>query len=117
MPTEPTTGAHAIALTVSTASIALLGVDHYSLIWGMVGALTALFVKEDSMGRVRSVIYIALSMLVGAAVGTGVLSFFNSESRGMLIVASLIAGFGAQKIVTALLSAGIARIEKIGGDK
>ena len=116
MPEPTTSGVHAFALALSALSMSLLGVDYYSLIWGMVGAQVALFQNDTPMGRVRSVIYIALSTLVGAAVGTGTLSFFSSESRALLILISLVGGFGAQKIVTALLNAGLARIERIGGE-
>lgn len=115
---DPTiTGAHAFATALSALSLALLGVDYYSLIWGMVGAQVALFQNQERMGRVRSVIYIALSTLVGAAVGTGTMSFFSSESRALLIVCSLVGGFGAQKIVAGLLNAGLARIGKMGGSR
>ena len=115
-PPEPAASAvHAVAVALSALTMSLLGVDYYSLVWGMVGAHLALFHAQETMGRIRSVIYIALSTLVGAAVGTGTLSFFSSESRALLIVVSMVGGFGAQKIVTALLSAGLARIEKTGG--
>ncbi|WP_137860808.1 hypothetical protein [Variovorax sp. 3P27G3] len=114
MPEPTTTVAGAIAAGASAISLALLGVDYYSLIWGMVGALLALY-QAAKMGRVRSVIFVSLSTLVGAACGTGALSTFQSESRPLLIVCSLVAGFGAQLIVTALLRAGINRIDKLGG--
>lgn len=64
----------------------------------------------------RSVIYIALSTLVGAACGTGALSSISSTSRPLLIIGSLVGGFGAQVIVTALLRASLKRIEKLGGE-
>ncbi len=115
LPEPTTTGVHAIALGLSALSMALLGVDYYALIWGMIGALVALFHTDQGMGRVRSVIYVALSTLCGAALGTGLLSSISSESRALLNVASLVAGFGAQKIVTALLKAGLKRIDRIGG--
>lgn len=116
-PPEPAvSAAHALALALSTVSLALLGVDYYSLVWGMIGAYVALFQGQRTMGRVQSVIFVALSTLVGAAVGTGVLSFFSSESRALLNLCSLVAGFGAQKVVTALLNAGLSRIAKIGGE-
>lgn len=114
MPEPTTTVAGAIAAGASAISLALLGVDYYSLIWGMVGALLALY-QAAKMGRVRSVIFVSLSTLVGAACGTGALSTFQSESRPLLIVCSLVAGFVAQLIVTALLRAGINRIDKLGG--
>lgn len=116
MPPEPTTsGVHAVALTLSAVFMALLGVDYYSLLWGLFGALLALFQNVDRMGRVRSVIFIVLSTLAGAAVGSAVLTSIASESRALLIVFSMVGGFGAQKIVTALLNAGISRIERMGG--
>lgn len=115
MPEPTTTGVHALALALSTISLALLGVDYYSLLWSLVGALLALF-QAEKMGRVRSVIYIALSTLVGAACGTGALSSISSTSRPLLIIGSLVGGFGAQVIVTALLRASVKRIEKLGGE-
>lgn len=114
MPEPTTTLAGAIAAGASTITMALLGVDYYSLIWGMVGALLALY-QAEKMGRIRSVIFISLSTLVGAACGTGALDAIKSESKPLLIVFSLVAGFGAQVIVTALLRAGINRIDKLGG--
>jgi len=114
LPEPTTTIAGAIAAGASTITMALLGVDYYSLIWGMVGALLALY-QAEKMGRIRSVIFISLSTLVGAACGTGALSTLQSESRPLLIVFSLVAGFGAQVVVTALLRAGINRIDKLGG--
>ena len=115
MPEPTTAGVHAFALALSALTMSLLGVDYYSLVWGMVGAQFALFQNDVPMGRVRSVIYIALSTLIGAAVGTGILSIFSSESRALLILVSLVGGFGAQKIVTELLNAGLARIGKMRG--
>jgi hypothetical protein len=111
---EPLSVAGALAAAASTITLALLGVDYYSLIWGMVGALLALY-QAERMGRVRSVIYITLSTLVGAACGTGAMAAISSGSRPLLIVFSLVAGFGAQVIVTSLLRAGLRRIDKLGG--
>jgi hypothetical protein len=114
MPAPTITTADAIAAGASTITLALLGVDYYSLIWGMVGALLALY-QAEKMGRVRSVIFISLSTLVGAACGTGALHTLESTSRPLLIVLSMVAGFGAQVIVTALLRAGLNRIDRLGG--
>lgn len=111
---EPTTTAGLIVGAISMATLALLGVDYYSLLWALVGALLALY-QSESMGKVRTVIFILLSTLIGAACGTGALAFVNSESRPLLILASLVAGYGAQIVVTALLNAGVKRIEKLGG--
>lgn len=115
---EPTStaGVNALVLAISAATMALLGVDYYSLVWGMFGAQVALFQNQATMGRVRALVYVALSTLVGAAVGTGTAAFLASKSQPLLILVSLVGGFGAQKIVTALLDAGLARVKKMGGE-
>lgn len=112
--TEPTFVVNAIAAGASTVTMALLGVDHYALVWGMVGALLAVY-QAENLGRARSVIFVTLSTLVGAACGTGALSAISSDSRPLLIVFSLVAGFGAQVIVTRLLRAFLHRIDRLGG--
>lgn len=105
----------AIAAMVSTVTMAFLGVDHYSLLWGLVGALLALY-QAEKMGRTRALIYVMLSTLVGAAVGNGAIASISSTSKPLLIVASLVSGFGAQLVVTALLRAGLKRIDRLGGE-
>lgn len=111
---EPTTSASVIVGAISMATLALLGVDYYSLLWALVGALLALYMAEP-MGKVRTVCFIALSTLIGAACGTGAMAAIASDSRPLLILSSLVAGYGAQIVVTALLSAGVRRIERLGG--
>lgn len=113
-PTTTTTVIGALAGGVSTVTLALLGVDYYSLIWSMVGTLLALY-QAEKMGRIRSVIFVVLSTLIGAALGSGLMDFSGSTSRRVLIAVSLVSGFGAHLIVTALLRAGINRIERLGG--
>lgn len=115
MPEPTITAFSAVAAGASAITLALLGVDYYSLIWGLVGALLALY-QAEPMGRMRSMIFISLSTLVGAACGTGATELVASASRPVLIVSSLVSGYGAQLIVTALLGAGVKRIDKLGGD-
>lgn len=114
MPAEPTSVTIAIA-TLSAFTLSLLGVDYYSLLWALIGALLALY-QSEPMRKWRTMWFIALSTLVGAACGTGGYEVVASNSRPVLIVLSLVAGYGAQLIVTALLGAGVKRIEKLGGD-
>lgn len=94
--------------------MAVLGVDHYSLIWGLVGALLAAY-QAERMGRIRSVLFVTLSTLFGAASGTAALSTFDSSSRPLLILFCLVAGFGAQTFITALVRVALLRIERLGG--
>lgn len=114
---EPTSTAAAAATYAAAASgvtLALLGVDYYSLLWGMVGAFLALG-SAGSMGRRRAIVYVVLSTIVGAAIGNAAVAFFQVSSRPLLIIGSLVGGAGAQLLVAAMLKAAIARIEKLGG--
>lgn len=124
-PTSTTSAAAGmIAGNASTITLALLGVDYYSLIWSMVGTLLALY-QAEKMGRWRSIFFVVLSTLIGAALGTlgaAVVAYFVADDkiiaaagRPLLMGASLLAGFGAQLIVTALLRAGLSRIDRLGG--
>lgn len=112
MPEPTATIAGALAAGASTVTMALLGVDHYSLVWGLVGALVALY-QADTMGRVKSVVFVALSTLIGAAAGTGVQAWFETTSRPLLIVASMTGGFGAQAIITTVLRIGLEWLDRI----
>jgi uncharacterized membrane protein YeaQ/YmgE (transglycosylase-associated protein family) len=116
--TEPvaTPLAGTLAASVSTVTLALIGVDHYSLIWALVGALLSLY-QAEQMPRMRAMIFVILSTLIGAAFGTEVLAWIKSDSRPLLIVSSLVAGFGAQAIVTALLRRALDRIGVTKNDR
>ena len=112
---EPTTTTVSVlAATASTISLALLGVDYYSLVWAMFGAMLAVY-QSEKLGRVRAVAFVFLSTLIGAACGTAVLEWAASTSRPLLILASLVAGSGAQLLVKALLQASLRQIGKLGG--
>lgn len=113
---EPTTSitAGSIAAALSGITLALLGVDYYALLWGLVGAVLALG-QAAPMTRGRAVAYVVLSALVGAALGHALISFTGSISRPMLILGSLVGGAGAQIIIAALIKAVVTRVEKTGG--
>ena len=111
-PTTPT--AAALAATASGITMALLGVDYYSLIWAMFGAMFALY-QTGSVGRVGSVVFVALSTLVGAAVAGGLMAMLDSKARPLMILFGLLGGFGSQAVVNAMLAALVARINKAGG--
>lgn len=115
---EPTTTAAAsLAAAMSGITIALLGVDYYSLLYGMVGAFLALG-SAESMGRGRAILYVILSTLVGSAIGNASLIVFpvGSQTRAVLILGCLVGGAGAQLLVAALLKAALKRIDKLGGE-
>jgi len=115
---EPTTTASiaaAIVTGLSGFTLAMLGVDYYSLLWALVGAFLALF-QGAPMGRVRAMLFMVLSTLIGAALGTGGIDAFGSDSTKLLIVFSLVSGYGAQLLMSTLLGASVKRIDKLGGD-
>jgi fructose-specific phosphotransferase system IIC component len=110
-----TTADNLVVASISAATMALLGVSYYALIWALVGALLALY-QAKGMGRVSAVLFMFLSTLVGAACGTAFVDWVAKDSRPLLILASLVCGSGAHVLVTALLQAGLKRINQLGGN-
>lgn len=106
-----------LSAALSVGTLALLGVDHYSLIWGFVGALAALYQHKDRMGAFRAITFVMLSTLSGAAMATWGISYLDTETRPVLIGLSLVAGFGAQILLTALIRNAIHRINQLGGSE
>lgn len=99
-------GAHLMIAALSSALLALLGVDYYALLWGFIGSgFSALY--ADPMGRWRAIATVVGSAFVGAAFGSLVSG--ATESRAFLIFASSIGGAGARPIV----GAGIQRAVRV----
>lgn len=113
---EPTTPAlTALAASLSGVTLALLGVDYYSLLYGMVGALMALH-QAEAMARTKAIIFVVLCTLVGAALGNAALALFGTTSRALLLVGCILGGFGAQAILARLLKSTLGRIDKTGDE-
>lgn len=106
-----------LSAAFSVGTLALFGVDHYALIWGFVGALVALFQHRERMGAFRAITFVMLSTLSGAAMATWGITYLDTGTRPVLIGMSLVAGFGAQLLLTALIRNAIHRINQIGGDE
>lgn len=107
-----------VAVFVAAASqvlLALFGVDYYAMLWAFVGSLLALS-QVKKMTRSRAIVYVLLSTLVGAALGTGCVVFFEVKARAALLVTSLVGGAGSQLFVTALIQGALFRIKStLGG--
>lgn len=116
MPEPTTSTAAALAAALSTTSLALFGVDYYSLLYGCVGAMMAM-TQAEAMTRTRAVIFMALSTLVGAALGNGALALLGSTNRALLIVGCIVCGASAQLIVSRLIQAALSRIDALGAGK
>lgn len=117
--TDPMTAtAASLAATLSGVALALLGVDHYSLLYGMVGALLAL-ASPQSIGRVRAIAHVVLATFVGAALGNAAIVMLpeSLQGRPILILGCLIGGYGAHVIAAALLRVIVSRIERINGKR
>lgn len=112
---EPTSmTAASVAATLSGITLAMLGVDYYALLGGLVGAMLAMG-QAAPMTRARAVLYVVLSAIAGAMLGHGAVTLAGNTARPMLIICSLVAGAGAQALIAALIGAAIERIKKAGG--
>jgi uncharacterized membrane protein len=92
----------AVAAALSGAAMALFGVDYYALLYGLVGALLAL-PHAEAMGRARAVLFVVLSTLAGAAIGTAAALWMQSASKGLLFVCCLGGGIVSQAAASLLL--------------
>lgn len=109
-----TNSAATLVGAISSALLTILGVDYYAVLWAFVGSILAL-TQVKSMHRSRAVIYLALSTLIGAATGSAVAAYLESNVKAYLILASIVGGFGSQLIVAALLQAALNHINRLGG--
>lgn len=106
----------AIVSGASQALLTLLGVDYYAMIWAFFGSLVAL-TQTQRMTRGRAVLFVLLSTLVGAALGTAAFAYLAVQPKAILLVTSVVGGFGFQLILAALTQAVVARIKTLGGVK
>ncbi len=98
--------------TLSAALLALLGVDYYALLWGIIGAIFSLSYLPP-MGKRAAVATVVISSMIGAAFGTALAE--KTGSRSLLIVLALVAAAGAQPIMAAAVRALVRRVARLGG--
>lgn len=103
---EPATAsaAAAYATIASGITLALFGVDYHSLLYGMVGALLAV-AHAQQVGRMRAILLVALSTLIGAVAGTAVVDALSLQGKAALLLGCVVGGAGAQTIVMSLVLA------------
>lgn len=123
--TETGTGTiGALVAAVSAISMALFGVDYYSLLWGLVGALLAVMLSEP-MSRARAVIYTFLATLTGAILGNVIAWRLGQMPKVALSALCILGGLASLAVAAALLKAAprlteaVARAveRRIGGGK
>lgn len=101
---ETSAATAALMAAVSAATMAVFGVDYYSLLWALVGAMLAVTLSEK-MSRGRAIVYVLLSMLVGAVLGNVVGLRFEHAPKVLLNALCALGGITAQGIASALLAA------------
>lgn len=104
-----------VAIFVSSLSatlLAVLGVDYYSLLWAVVGSVGALLYTAPTT-RSRAAFTVAVSTLMGAALGTFVAERMGG-SRSVLIVFAIVCATGPQLLINALLSRLVTTINREG---
>jgi len=112
---EPTTPVVAAIVTAASGiTMALFGFDYYAMLYGFVGALLAL-TQADPMGRWRSMFFVGLSTMIGAAGGNAAYDFLGQHARSVLILLCIFSGAGAQLLVATALKAAVNRLNKLGG--
>lgn len=116
--TDPasTTMAAAVA-AFSGVTLALFGLDYYSLLWAFIGALLALRQNDKPMGRASALLYVTLTTLAGAALGNAMVAAFDLHAKAMLISACLCGSYGAQFLISKVVLSLGNRIDIFGGVK
>jgi hypothetical protein len=101
---ETSVGVAAAVGAFSAALFALFGVDYYSLLGGLVGAMLALG-GAARMSRAASIAFVLLSMFVGAVLGNVVATYIGHPPRAVLILLCIVGGIVAQAFSAAVLTA------------
>lgn len=100
---------------MSALSLALLGVDYYAIIWGMIGALSRLAFTEEQMPAFRAAVTVGASTALAAGLAHGISGLAPTASmRAALIFSAVVIGFGAQAIARATVEALLAKLKRFG---
>ena len=114
MPEPTTTAAASVAAAASGLTLALLGVDYHSLLYGLIGALIAVGQAQHT-SRWRAVLSVVLSTVTGAVLGTVVVESLGVAGKASLLLGCIVGGAGAQALVLGLVRVAGARIDRMGG--
>lgn len=110
---EPTTTAASMAAAASGITMALLGVNHHSLLYGFVGALIAMSHTKYA-SRWRAIVGVVLSTVAGAALGSAAVQAFGLHGNAAVLAGCLVGGAGAQALVIGLVRLAETHVERLG---
>jgi hypothetical protein len=114
--TDPTVNmAAAYAASASAISLALIGVDYYAIVWGLLGALSMLALTAP-VTRARAMVTVAASTACAAALAHFLVDMAGGEgNRSAIIAVAFVLGAGAQPVLLAMVETIVARIRAAGG--
>lgn len=108
----------AVAASLSALSLALLGVDYYAIVWGLLGALARLALTEEQTTSAKATLAVGASTVLAAGMAHVLAGGFEmvtgSGGRGALVSSALALGFGAQILAHRAVEALAARIQRFG---
>jgi hypothetical protein len=110
---EPATTAATIAAAASGVTMAMLGVDYHSLLYGLIGALIAVSQAQHT-SRWRAVVSVVLSTVTGAVLGTAAAEALGLNGKAALLLGCIVGGAGAQALVLGLVRLAETRVSNMG---
>lgn len=112
MPEPTATVAASMAAAASGVTLALLGVDYHSLLYGLIGALIAVGQTEHT-SRWRAVVSVILSTIAGAVIGSVFVEIAGIKGKSSLLLGCIVGGAGAQALVLAMVRIASSKIGNV----
>lgn len=100
--TDHSTAAQALGSSVTAVTLAIVGLPHLALVWGLIGASVAIVLTPPE-SKQRALLTVLASGLVGAAGGSAAADWIAGgpvASGSMLVLASLVIGAGAKPLLS-----------------
>lgn len=102
--TETSASVAAFMVTVSATLLAVFGVDYYSLLGGLFGAMLALG-GSVRMSRAGAIAFVLLSTFAGAIAGSVAAAYFERPPRVAVIGLCIVGGIISQAVASGLMAA------------
>lgn len=115
--TDHSSTAQAAGASVTSLTLALIGLPHIALVWGFLGAACAIVLTPPE-SKQRALLTVLAAGLVGAAGGSAAADWITGApvvSGSLLVVASLVIGAGAKPLLQKGIEVVSALLDKLGG--